>query len=269
MDINELKQKLEKTQLFSNTEFLNKYIQLITENINTVYKQGKTQKHHVFPKCLSKILGQEIDNTVINLQYKDHILAHYYLIYATENNKLKSANIHAFNHLLKCQGHWLDEATLASMLKKQQIVYEQSKYLRVAHSKEINTGGCYVNNGKKSKHIKLDELDTYLNMGWVRGQIQDHSKMQGTIVINNGVSEKRILKEQLSNFINDGWQKGKITGYKKTGKNNTGKICVYSSSEDKEYRIDKEKVSKFLSLNPQYSIGRKKHGPYKKKNNVL
>lgn len=268
MNIANLEQKFKETKLFPNHEFLDKYIQLILQNIDTKSEQGKTQKHHIFPKCLSKILNQEIDNTTVNLQYKDHILAHYYLIYATNDNKLKSANIHAFNHLLKYQGHWLDEITLMDLLQKQQVVYEQSRYLRSAHSKEINTGGCYVNNGKKSKHIRLDELDIYLKNGWVRGQIQDHSKMQGTIVINNGVNEKRIYKEQLSTFIATGWKKGKITGYKKTGMTSLGKVCVHSDIENKELRIDKTKLDAFLKLNPQYSIGGKKHGPHKKKNNV-
>ena len=264
MEIQDLENELIKTGLFTDINFLLKYISIIKSNADTQAENGKTQKHHIFPKCLSKRLQKNIDDTTINLQYKDHILAHYYLIYATNDHQLKADNIHAFNHLLKYQGHWLDEESLKELLEKQQIVYEQSKYLRVLHNKLTNSGGCYVNNGQKSKHIKLDELNTYLANGWVKGQIQDHSNMRGTVTINNGICEKRINPNELNNFIKQGWSKGKITGYTKMGKNNTGKISVYSKLEDRERRIDKEKLDSFLKDNPQYIIGKKKYKKRKK-----
>jgi len=105
MDLQDLKQKLLSTNLVIDNEYLEKYIKLLFQNLTTEKEYGKTQKHHIFPKCLSKILNIPIDNTVVNLCYKDHILAHYYLIYAANNTQLKTANIHAFNHLLKFQGH--------------------------------------------------------------------------------------------------------------------------------------------------------------------
>ena len=263
----DLLQKLLSTGLFSNQLFLTKYIELIQKNLTTPKITGQTQKHHIFPKCLSNRLGIAINDTVVNLYYKDHILAHYYLIYATEDRKLKIANIHAFNHLLKFQGHWLEEEILKDFLIKQQVIYEQTHALRVAHNKEVNSGGCYVNNGIKAKHIKLEELDLYLANGWKRGQIQQHDKNRGTVTINNGQTEKRIPANELEIFIQNGWLKGKIRGYKKSGKTNLNKIAVYSLIDQKELRINNAELKEFLINHPNYIIGSKPRKPYQRHKN--
>ena len=209
-----LKEKLLSTTLFQDNEAFQNYLNLIARNITTVAQKGKTQKHHIFPKCLSKKLNLMPDNSaenLINLEYKDHIFAHYYLINATDDNELKAANIHAFNHLLQKQGHWLDEFALQDLLTKQQVLYEQTSYLRSEHSRRINSGGCYVHNGIKSKHIQFFELDNYLALGWQRGQIQNHAASRGRIVITNGINEKRVKTEDLAAFLAAGWSQGRIT----------------------------------------------------------
>ena len=259
-----LKEKLLNTALFLDNEALQSYINLITENKFNQLQKGKTQKHHIFPKCLSKRLGCPIDdslNNLVNLTYKDHILAHYYLIYATNDDYLKTANTHAFNHLLKKQGHWLDEVSLQALLAKQQLVYEQTSYLRSAHSRRINSGGCYVNNGIKAKHIQLDELQSYLAQGWVRGQLQNHSAAKGRVVITNGVNERRVTKEELSVYLENGWHLGRITKGRKQPRDSY--IVVYSPELGIERHISAAEKEAFLAKG--YKLGGLKHKkPYKK-----
>lgn len=243
-----LKEKLLNTDFFVDNAFFQSYIELIEKNILNCAQKGKTHKHHIFPKCLSKRLNMIVDNSsdnLVNLFYKDHILAHYYLIYATEDADLKSANIHAFNRLLNKQGHWLDEVALNDLLLKQQAVYEQASYLRSERSRRINSGGCYVNNGVSSKHIQLDELDYYLAQGWKRGQIQDHSASKGKIVITNGTNEKRVLQKDLDAFLNTGWTVGRIT----KGRPHAQKphIVVHSVELDIERHISIEEKEAFLA----------------------
>ena len=259
-----LKEKLLNTTLFLDNEALQSYITIIIENKYSQLQKGKTQKHHIFPKCLAKRLNCPVDDTtnnLVNLSYKDHILAHYYLIYATNDDYLKAANIHAFNHLLKKQGHWLDEVSLQALLAKQQLVYEQTSYLRSAHSRRINSGGCYVNNGIKAKHIRLEELQSYLAQGWVRGQIQNHSSAKGLIVITNGVKERRITKEELPTFLATGWQVGRITKGRTQPK--ASYIVVCSPELGIERHISAEEKEVFLAKG--YKLGGLKHKkPYKK-----
>lgn len=67
---------------FVDNGYIDKYCELIENNENTKKEKYKTQSHHIIPKCYFKIVNQKIDNSPgnkVNLLYKDHILAHYYL----------------------------------------------------------------------------------------------------------------------------------------------------------------------------------------------
>lgn len=73
------KQKLLCTGCFIDNEYLNKYIDLIINNINKQHSEY-TEKHHIIPKAVFKYLNEFVDNSSLNivkLKYSDHILAHY------------------------------------------------------------------------------------------------------------------------------------------------------------------------------------------------
>lgn len=101
MESQKIKEILLNTKYFIDNEWLNKYCELIENNRNTKKEKYKTQKHHIIPKCYYNMNKIEIDNSkenLVNLLYKDHILAHYYLCLCTEGNfHYKLAN--AFFHL--------------------------------------------------------------------------------------------------------------------------------------------------------------------------
>lgn len=261
-----LKEKLLSTSLFIDNAFFQSYLELIEKNILNCPQKSKTQKHHIFPKCLSKRLNLAADNSksnLVNLLYKDHILAHYYLIYATEDHYLRTANIRAFNRLLKMQGHWLDEILLQDLLSKQQVIYEQTSHLRSELSRRTNSGGCYVNNGIKSKHIKFDELDTYLAQGWKKGQIQNHPNSRGKIIINNGTNEKRVLPQDLEAFLADGWTTGRITkGMSYYNHAQKPYITMHSIELGIEKHVDIDEKEAFLANG--FRLGGLKRKPYKK-----
>lgn len=66
-------------------EYMNKYSQLIIQNLDTDQQKGKTQRHHVVPQFCYIDRQLPVDNSPsnqVNLLYKDHILAHYYLAMA-------------------------------------------------------------------------------------------------------------------------------------------------------------------------------------------
>lgn len=80
---------------FIDNEYLDKYCDLIFKNITTKKQPLVTQKHHVIPLCYYKLINniklknwrREADhfskndeNILTNLLYKDHILAHFYLV---------------------------------------------------------------------------------------------------------------------------------------------------------------------------------------------
>lgn len=87
-----LKTYLLNTNCFENNEFLEQYCKLIIANLNTQRIKSVTQSHHIIPKSLYKVLKLKSNNTKknkVNLLFKDHILAHYYLSLCSSNTELK------------------------------------------------------------------------------------------------------------------------------------------------------------------------------------
>jgi len=74
---------------------------------------------------------------------------------------------------------------------------------------ELNSqfGTCWVRNGNGNKKIKKEELEKYLNEGWIKGMKLDPKF--DTCYINNGIKIKRIQKEELQSYLDQGWIKGR------------------------------------------------------------
>lgn len=103
---------------FIDNEYLLKYCRLIEQNTVTKQRNRVTNAHHVIPKAWYKINKQPVDNSLqnlVNLVYRNHVLAHYYLCLCTTNelqyanelaliclysrNKLNIVDKQLFNHL--------------------------------------------------------------------------------------------------------------------------------------------------------------------------
>lgn len=86
-----LKQHLLTYTYFIDNEYLEKYCILVERHTNTPIRRGKTNSHHIIPKVLFKLLNQSVDNSLanlVNLPYREHILAHYYLCLCTRDELL-------------------------------------------------------------------------------------------------------------------------------------------------------------------------------------
>lgn len=109
---NELKKSLLKTGYFVANDYLDLYVQLCLKNIVTAKESGKTHLHHTIPlswyirkynlkdrRAAEPYAKKDESNLLINLLFKDHILAHYYLcLCSTEIFKYQA--ICALNYLL-------------------------------------------------------------------------------------------------------------------------------------------------------------------------
>lgn len=101
MDFYSLKNRLITTGYFINNEYLDKYVNLILQNLTTKYVKTITQRHHILQRKYYRLEQLSVDNSVsniVNLTYADHCLAHYYLYNCTQN-KLKAANANAVRNL--------------------------------------------------------------------------------------------------------------------------------------------------------------------------
>jgi hypothetical protein len=90
--MNDLKTILLETCMFEDNTYLDKYVNLINNNRDTVKEKFLTQEHHILPRCYFDYIGAPCDdssNNIVTLKIADHILAHYYLANACCELKLK------------------------------------------------------------------------------------------------------------------------------------------------------------------------------------
>lgn len=134
---------------FSDNEYLDKYCNLIFQHLDFPREIGKTQRHHFIPICYYKqkynchsrkdaglYARSDENNFIINLPYKNHILAHYYLSLFSEDRLLRGL-FNAFDKQLRGnpnKGESNSEATIKKYLadlelEKYQELYEKAKAL--------------------------------------------------------------------------------------------------------------------------------------------
>jgi hypothetical protein len=158
---------------FVDNEYLDKYINLILMNLNTKKQVHQTQAHHIIPRAYYKynrLKINNLDNNLINLLYKDHILAHYYLALCTVD-KLQKCNMIAFTMMTNYKELLtVDELALLNNLDKYQELHEQYSELNAKVKSRDNSGRIHIFKDAEKKMIKLEELAAYEAIGWQQGR---------------------------------------------------------------------------------------------------
>ena len=137
-----LKETLLKLGIFDDNEYLDKYVALVLNNKDRMYVKHKTNLHHIIPKYYFKYKNICIDNSkenLVNLLYKDHILAHFYLAKCSLIVEQKNKNILSIRFLL--HGKSIEDFHINEIdLDKYQILYEDSiRYNKLkTHSNDTN-----------------------------------------------------------------------------------------------------------------------------------
>jgi len=128
----ELKSKLLRLNVFIDNNYLNKYIELCLNNINTVKIKFKTERHHIIPKSYYILNNLEIDNSntnLVNLSIEDHILAHYYLCGCISDRSLYIRLCCAFYLMTSEKYNYISEEDLIKKLPKL-LTYKEAFHLR-------------------------------------------------------------------------------------------------------------------------------------------
>lgn len=192
-----LKQTFLSLDYFIDNKFLDFYCSLIENNKNNEQIVGTTQKHHIIPRCYykyKKLPTNENSDNLINLIYTDHILAHYYLALCTEG-KIRYANIKALQYCF-ADKDYLPKGSNKELNKlKEQLPYLQQLY-EECYSKQKGKTRIYNEEGI-SLVIYPDEINTYLNNGWMLG-------------MPDWISE-RMKKGQQKQSAKDARKRGHIT----------------------------------------------------------
>lgn len=184
----ELKIKILNTNCFINNEYLDKYCELIINNLATEKEKYKTQNHHIIPQCYYEINNLIINNSkenLVNLLYKDHILAHYYLVLSCSNNILFNKLNTAFIKMTfrKCLS--IEDFNFTQLKKYQELYENYCKYL--SESKK----GTKLSEKTKQKMSKPKSESTKILMSLSRkGKPNPKSGAARKGIPHPGVSEK-------------------------------------------------------------------------------
>lgn len=228
-----LKIRLLDSQCVIENEYLELYLNLILNNKHLQEEPYRTQTHHILPRSFFRKNNMEIDDTSnnkVNLYYKDHILAHYYLaLCATSEYKNSFAN--AFCFLIGRIDMIQDSSKFSSYIKDPinksdlinslpfyQELYEAAKF----YQHELNKGGKWMNNGVKQQYVRPCDIDNFMELGYIIGKLpmseEQRQKLktrippnEGKITITNGKLNKFIQIQELDEYMAQGWYKGSCT----------------------------------------------------------
>jgi len=180
--------KLLDLGLVINNEYLIKYSDLMENNLQTKAEKFKTQKHHIIPKYYYKDKKISIDNSVnnlINLSYKDHILAHYYLALCSIE-RFKYANEMAIKFMVDTD---ICDTSFLYNLDHFQELYTDSKIKFSKMASCFNTGKIRSQSVKEKCRqrklgIKLSD-ETKLKMSDTQTQRWKYMSLENKMNFNN------------------------------------------------------------------------------------
>lgn len=233
-----IKQNLLNTKLFIDNQYLDNYCEIIENNEYTKKQKFKTQVHHIIPRCICLKLNIDSMNdkdNLINLYYKDHLLAHYYLCLCCNDAYLRCKLFIAINFMLgnikQYNSVTLEKECKAILeaLPKYQTLYEESNKIRailiakknLGHSTSVETklkislknkGRIYINKDSIVKSIFPNELNNYLSTGWTKGNPNNNKSRnthKGDTIVHKGDTQKYISKNDIKQYLADGWVLGR------------------------------------------------------------
>lgn len=221
--MDEIKDVLLNLGIFIDNESFNSYVKLISDNRTTKQEKHKTERHHIVPRAYFKKLGysdysswrvrSDVNiNNIVNLLYKDHILAHYYLCLCIKDEQLKYKMVVAFLQMTNCNKCKISFEELLGIQKldnfetlfddfrritgdtnRNRVLSEETKRkigeankgknispkseshkqaLKLARDLHSTTKGrksIYNKEQNRVKYVNENELDFYINSGWILG----------------------------------------------------------------------------------------------------
>ena len=252
-------------QYFEENEFMNKYLRLLNNALDSAYNYGKfPEKHHVLPRSLFKLYGKDYkstsqvaevnQNNLIQLSIKDHILAHYYLALFSIN-ELKKPMCYGFLAMLDRNTLKLlpSEIELLKMLPElEQIKIERNMLIHEnkAGKKPWNFGLTKETNETVASYTTKSRC-TQLATGKYK---ESGAARRGKIWVVKDTTNKLITKEDLEQYLAAGWLRGFYISEKgkearsfasAQNKGTTGKVWINNTIENK--MIDESQLDIFLA----------------------
>ena len=264
--IDKLKKRLLETGFIIDNEYLDRYCCLVHLNKDTIKELYKTQIHHIIPKCFYRIRNIKCDDTqdnLVNLSYKDHVLAHYYLSMCSNNSEFRYLNLCALKYCLnhrdyKKQDYYKSERELIEHLDKFQELYEESKKISSIKSSNAQKGKPRKNKGTKHIHkdgvykmVSPEELQHYVDEGWeMGGRPLSENHRKSLLTANLGKKKSQECRDKLSKL-----SMGRVQSeHVRKVISESSRDRVWISDGKKNYFIKREVLNSYLESG--FAIGR-------------
>ena len=242
-----LKNWLLTNQLVEESEYLQKYLDLLSLNLNTSSVKSITQAHHAIPVCYYKwrtnkksftrsrgvydrMAAADSNNFLVHLKYTDHLLAHCYLALCAKPNWFKFANANMITAVSKYTT--LEEFALAEDLTAYQKAYtlscqlKQGKTLTDEHKAKIaashNRSEAYSKKISEANQNRIWTAESRVKLSKslksseaFQASICTRNKLnppgKGLLWVFNGEHLTRVSADKLSEYLAAGYWLGKTS----------------------------------------------------------
>jgi len=141
-----------------------KHYELLIEKAKNRDLQGYTELHHIIPKCMG---GSNKKDNLVRLTAREHFIAHLLLtkIYPDKSYLIRAVQ-------MMCVQYKNQERSMNRMYGWLREKFSKEISINQTGEKNSQFGTCWIYNKdlKKSKKIKKDELNIWLNKGWTKGR---------------------------------------------------------------------------------------------------
>lgn len=255
-----MKEKLLGLGVFVDNKYLDLYCSLIEDNKQTKKEKFKTQQHHVIPcACYGsrKEADKDASNLKVNLLFKDHILAHYYLCLCAGDSRFRYKMIAAIEFVLgkstnvtnqdlvSALKDWLrnDETFQAAYEEYAQIRFnrlrtpdalEKRNQALIGHSVSAETKRkiSEANKGRPKTPEELAKLSVSLKgrTVWNTG-LPSPIAGRKCIYYPDTLEIKYVQQEQLTEFLALGWVTGNPTSHRGQAPTRARKVRCLETGE--------------------------------------
>lgn len=104
-------------------------------------------------------------------------------------------------------------------------------------------GNKIINNGEKCISVTPEELQSYLDDGWVLGQLPrtKDSKIKGTRYVHLGDEEKQVPPNEIDTYLAKGWTLGRTEKFREKCKNKPQEVRDRISKSVTKYLLEAHK----------------------------
>lgn len=231
-----MKQQLLATTIFKDCVYLDKYIELIHNNISRSAEVGRTQRHHIIPVCYYKQFNLDVNNNetnLVNLLLADHLRAHCYLLLSSTDNLFKSNMFYAICFITGNTVSTEDDVLklLSEDFEMYQNAYEEGREASYEHNPMFNEEHKKYHDEKMRSEDVRARIANSAKQRVEEGKLfnEEHRKNLSESAklrcyVSKGTQRKRVLKTEAQKYVDEGWYCPYIT--------NKSTTCVTSSSKE-------------------------------------